>query len=91
MAVSVLLTVDLNRNVSEASRKVFNEKLAELKWNRLSLTTSWTARFVEGATIEAALSTAKGDVAQAAAAAGVSNYEAAAQAGHQSVEIWRKP
>jgi len=91
MAVSVLLTVDLNRGVSEAARKIFNDKMVELNWRRLSLTTSWTATFVEGATLGAALATAKSDVGKATAAAGVNNYEAAAQAGPQPVEVWRKP
>lgn len=78
MAVSVMLSVDLNNVTSEARTK-FYEELKTRLWVKLKLTTTWRAQFTEGATHAAAISTTKSDVEAAAKLAGITNYEAAAR------------
>lgn len=90
MNVHVLLTVDLNRGVSEDARNKFNEHLKSEQWKRLSLTTTWTARFKEGVSTEGAVTQARADVKRAAAAAGILYYEAAAEAGYSEPTVWNQ-
>lgn len=88
MAVYVMLTVDLNKNVSEDARAKFYEKLKQEKWQKLKLTTTWHASFDVSFTKQSALQTTKSDVAAAAAVAGIRNYEAAAEAGDEPPTSW---
>lgn len=90
MQVYVMLTVDLNHRVSEDARNKFNESLKEQQWTKLKLTTTWQAKFKEGVTVEGAISTTKADLKRAAAAAGISNYEGAAQAGYDAPAVWNQ-
>ena len=90
MKISVMLTVDLNRGVSEEAREKFNESLKQQEWKKLKLTTTWYATFIEGVTSEAAISAAKADVKRAAAHASISNYEAAAEAGYSVPAVWNQ-
>ena len=87
MAMHVMLTVDLNKVSSEA-RNQFNGYLQGKHWNKLSLTTTWTAKFKDGVSASDALQTTKNDVAKAADYARISDYEAAAQAGEQKTVQW---
>ena len=82
MAVQVLVTVDLNQ-VTERQREIFRDEMKARQWIKLSLTTTWKARFQEGASASSALSTTANEVRQCAQAAGISRYEMAAQAGDQ--------
>jgi hypothetical protein len=88
MKVYVMLTVDLNRYVSEDARKRFYEYLAKEQWTKLSLTTTWCAAFKDGVTTVEAITTTKTDVKNAAAHAGVGNYEAAAEPGYEAPTVW---
>lgn len=90
MQVYVMLTVDLNRGVSEDAREKFNESLKEQQWTKLKLTTTWYAKFKEGVTAEGAINTAKADVKRAAAHASISNYEGAAEAGYSAPTVWNQ-
>lgn len=85
-----MLTVDLNRNVSEEARAKFNEYLEKVHWKKLKLTTIWYARFQEGATSAGAISATKADVKRAAAFAGISYYEAAAEVGEGAPSVWNQ-
>lgn len=91
MTVYALLTVDLNRGTTEDQRKLFNEKLAEFKWKKLKLTTTWTATFSPEVSESGAIGTTKYDVARAAAHARITNYEAAVQVGTTPPAIWKQP
>jgi len=88
MAVSVMLSVDLN-NVTSTVRAKFYEELQKKHWVKLKLTTTWRARFADTASKAGALTTAKVDVAAAAKAAGVVNYEAAASASDEPPTEWK--
>ncbi len=88
MAVSVMLSVDLNNVTSEARTK-FYEELKTRLWVKLKLTTTWRAQFTEGATHAAAISTTKSDVEAAAKLAGITNYEAAASASDERPTEWK--
>lgn len=87
MAVSVMLSVDLN-NVTSAARTKFYDELKGRKWVKLKLTTTWRGRFTEVTSKAGAINTAKSDVAAAAKAAGVANYEAAANASDEPPTEW---
>lgn len=88
MSLYVMLTIDLNRGVSDEARQKFYDYLAREKWTRLKLTTTFWAKFAEKATPEGAISTAKMDVRNAALSSGVVNYEAAAEAGSSAPSVW---
>lgn len=88
MAVYVMLTVDLNRDVSAEARQKFNEHLAGAKWTKLKLTTTWYAKFKDGTTTDGAISETKADVKRAADQAGIRSYEAAAEAGEAAPAAW---
>lgn len=90
MQIYIMLTVDLNNRVTEEAREKFNEVLKENQWVKLKLTTTWWARFTEGVTGASALVVTKQDVKNAAAAAGVTNYEAAAEVGYSEPTIWNQ-
>ncbi|MBB1632268.1 hypothetical protein [Cupriavidus sp. UME77] len=88
MAVFVMLTVDLNRGVTEEARDKFNEALKQEQWTKLTLTTTWYAKFKEGVTEAGALDTTKVDVTNAASHAGITNYEVAAIPSTSMPTIW---
>lgn len=88
MAVSVMLSVDLN-NVTPAARTKFYEELQRKHWVKLKLTTTWRAQFAEGASKAGAIRTAKAAVAHAAGVAGITNYEAAANASDEPPTEWK--
>lgn len=90
MSVYVMLTVDLNRNVPDEKRKKFNAYLKKEKWEKLKLTTTWYASFVAGVSETDAIDTTKSDVKNAALNAGISHYEAAAEAGKKRPEVWNQ-
>lgn len=88
MSLHVMLTIDLNRGVSEEARQKFYDYLAKEQWTRLKLTTTFWAKFAETATPESAISTTKMDVRNAALTSGVVNYEAAAEVGNSAPSVW---
>lgn len=88
MAISVMLSVDLN-SVTSQERTKFYEELKSRLWVKLKLTTTWRATFQEGVSKAGAISTTKSDVAAAAKAAGVTNYEAAASASDEPPTEWK--
>lgn len=88
MAITVMLSVDLN-NVTSTVRAKFYEELKGKQWFKLKLTTTWRAGFREGVSKADAISVTKSDVASAAKAAGVTNYEAAAIASDESPTEWK--
>lgn len=90
MTVYVMLTVDLNRGVSDDARQKFYDYLINEQWTRLKLTTTFWAKFTETATQDGALGAAKNDVKNAAAHAGVTHYEAAAEAGNSAPAVWNQ-
>lgn len=90
MQVHVMLTVDLNRYVGDEARKRFYEYLAKEQWTKLSLTTTWRATFKDGVTTAAAIGATKTDVKNAAAYAGIGNYEAAAEPGYEAPTVWNQ-
>jgi hypothetical protein len=87
MAITVMLNVDLN-GVTSTMRTKFYEELENKQWTKLRLTTTWTARFREGTTKDAALITTKSDVKTAALVAGVKDYEAAASLSDELPSQW---
>jgi hypothetical protein len=86
--IYVMLTVDLDQGVTTEQRKTFNEHLAYAHWVKLNLTTTWYARFLEGATVQGAIQAAKNIVAKAAEAARIAAYEAAAEVGWDKPVVW---
>ena len=71
MTIYVMLTVDLNRGVSDDARQKFYDYLAKEKWSRLKLTTTFWAKFAENATPDGAIGATRKDVRNAAASAGM--------------------
>ena len=90
MTLYVMLTVDLNRGVSEDARNRFNEHLSRNLWIKMKLTTTWYVPFTTGSTPEGALRTTKSHLKQAAAYAGISNYEGAAVTSDQPPTVWNQ-
>ncbi|WP_295968683.1 hypothetical protein [uncultured Xanthomonas sp.] len=90
MTVYVMLTVDLNRGVSDEARQKFYDYLAKEQWTRLKLTTTFWARFAETATPEGAINATKKDVNNAASSSGISYYEAAAEVGSSTPSVWNQ-
>jgi len=90
VTVYVMLTVDLNRGVSDEARKKFYDYLAKEQWTRLKLTTTFWAKFAETATLEGAINTTKKDVRNAASSSGISYYEAAAEIGTSAPSVWNQ-
>ena len=92
MALHIMLTVDLNRNVTSEQRLRFYEELRTRKWVKIdALTTIWKAVFSEGVSVEAAMQATKSDLSAAATAASISAYDAAAMFGGQAPLILKKP
>jgi hypothetical protein len=85
--VYVMLTVDLNNYVTEEQREVFGDRLQELLWNRISLTTTWWAEFNDDAEEDEMIRVTIDEVADAAARAQIASYEVAAQAGQEAPTI----
>lgn len=82
MGLKVLLTVDLENGVTSDQRKIFNEKLKELNWIKItSLTTTWRASFSDTTSISSALSETKNDVKSAATVGRITTYHCAVQFG----------
>lgn len=52
MQVYVMLTIDLNRGVTDEARENFYESLKQQQWTKLKLTTTWHAKFKEGVSAE---------------------------------------
>lgn len=90
MTIYVMLTVDLNRGVSDDARKKFYDYLSKEQWARLKLTTTFWAEFAETATPEGAMRAARKDVKNAAASAGITYYEAAAEIGSSAPTVWNQ-
>lgn len=90
MAIHALLTVDLNAT-STAARDTFYQYLLDRQWYRLKLTTTFRAKFKESVSEANALAGVKSDIAGAAQASGVTNYEVAVQLGTSPLEQWKKP
>lgn len=90
MTAHAMLTVDLNKNVSDDARKKFYAFLVSKKFTRLSLTTTFYAHYTAGVTEEIALEATKGYVQQAANYAGIANFEAAVQVGTIPSAVWKK-
>jgi len=88
MKVYVMLTVDLNNNVPQSTRTAFYEQLKIAHWRRLKLTTTWIATFQDGITPQQAIAISKNDVAVAAKATGIRDYEACAIPSYQPPVQW---
>jgi hypothetical protein len=90
MGLKAMLTVDLNRT-NEDQRKTFNQEMVNLQWIKIKeLTTIWYTAFSDGATEEGITKTCKNDVAQAAAKAGISSYDAGVMIGQNQPTVWQK-
>jgi len=90
MALKALLTVDLENGVSADQRQKFNEKMAELKWLKVStLTTTWTSSFVDGVTITKAFEETQSDVYKSATVARILNYHCAVQFGTDNPSLFK--
>ncbi|WP_163836939.1 hypothetical protein [Spartinivicinus ruber] len=87
MVMYVMLSVDLS-HVSSTARDKFNNYLKENQWTKLSLSTTWIARFKHGVSVKDALQGTKIDVEKAANYANIINYEVAAHVGDQKPEQW---
>jgi hypothetical protein len=77
MTVNVMLTLDLNGNVSADAREKFYAVLKAEHFKRRKLTTTWSARFTPQTTRKSAEEYLKKILVRAAAASGVRNYEVA--------------
>jgi hypothetical protein len=88
MTLFCMVTVDLNKGVTEPARAAFYEYLRKEHWIRLKLTTTFWARFQESATVDTILRAAENEIAVAAAAAGIRYYEVAAQVGLHQPNVW---
>lgn len=87
MGFKVLLTLDLERDVSTENRQKVYNYLKKQKWEKLKeLTTSWKCSFEENANREAVISECKKDVRNAIRVGGVTSYHAALQIGEGEVE-----
>lgn len=85
MGITVMLSLDLERGVSEEQRNVFNEGLKKRNWFKIpKVTTTWSAKFADGVTSSAAQSETKTDVAAAASEAKIKNYEAVMHLGPEA-------
>ena len=72
-----MLSLDLERNVTDEQRKKFYEHLKEENWVKIpKVTTTWRASFKQGTTEVGALNTTKKDVANAAKKARIGKYNA---------------
>lgn len=91
MTAYVMLTVDLNRNVSDEARKNFYEFLLSKNFKRLSLTTTFYTQYTASVTEDGALKSTRDYIQQAAGYAGIANYEAAVQVGTLPATVWKKP
>ncbi len=81
MALSVMVTVDLN-NVDGDQRKTFNEEMKKRQWVKLQkLTTTWKTTFQEGATVSGVERTTKQDVDECAKVANIKSWDAALMVG----------
>lgn len=89
MSFYALLTVDLNNYVDEDARDEFNEYLKDKNFVKLKLTTTWRVTFTAG-TETGALALTKKVVADAAAAAGIQDYEAAVIFGQNPHKVWNQ-
>lgn len=82
MAKYIMMTLDLERGVSEENRQKFYAKLNELKWIKSpDVTTTWSTSWAEPQTSEYATREVREDLAAAAAAAGYPTYHSVAMIG----------
>ncbi len=91
MTAYVMLTIDLNKNVSDEARKKFYEFLLSKNFKRLSLTTTFYTQYTAGVTEDGALKSTRDYIQQAAGNAGITNYEAAIQVGTVPAAVWKEP
>ncbi|MEI7511927.1 MAG: hypothetical protein WCK01_00495 [Candidatus Uhrbacteria bacterium] len=78
----VLLTLDLNYLKDSTKRTKFYEELANRQWKKFrNETTTWRASFKPGATADGCIRATKTDVADAAAAAGITRWDAVCHVG----------
>lgn len=90
MTFHAIVTVDLDNGVSSTARTKFNEELKKKHLAKHKLTTLWTVAYVEGATREGALKYARDSVDAAAAASGISTYEALVSISEAPPVEWKK-
>lgn len=90
MIINILLTVDLNDHVPYEARAKFYGILKQKGLIRRKLTTTWTATFKPGATKDSAVAYVQEAVILAAAASGVSDYEALVMPSDVAPTEWRK-
>lgn len=82
MGSTAMLSLDLERGVSEERRQRFYEHLRREKWVKVAkVTTTWWARFNEGVSDAVAVQVTRQDVANAASYAGINYYEAVVHVG----------
>lgn len=77
MTVYLMLTLDLNGNVSTEAREKFYNVLKADHLKRRKLTTTWSAHFVSHYTVAMAETHIKELLKRASTVSGVRNYEAA--------------
>lgn len=78
----VMMTLDLERGVSEESRQKFYAKLKELHWGKLpDVTTAWKCSWSNSQTDEYATRIVREDLESARAVAGSPKYHAVAMIG----------
>lgn len=86
--VHVMLSVELGLGTTDEEKRDFYERMRELGWNQLLLTTTFRARFEESATRIGAIATARGDLRKATQGAGIRNFQAAVHAGAEPPSVW---
>lgn len=77
MAIHVMLTLDLNGNVSTEARERFYSVLKESHFVRRKLTTTWSAGFTPQSTRQGAEQFLKAVLERAVVSSGVRSYEVA--------------
>ena len=78
----VMLTLDLERGVSEENRQKFYAKLKELLWTKIpKVTTTWKCSWAESQSEDTIRRVVQNDLTAAAAQAGSPQYHAVAMIG----------
>lgn len=90
MVSNIMLSLDLERGVSDERRQRYYAKLSALNWVKVpDVTTTWRCSFNNPVTPEGAAQVVKDDLAAASAAAGYPQYHAVAMLGDSKPVSYR--
>jgi len=88
MSLKAFLTVDLNDSIKPEQRKLFFDRLRELKWVKTyDHTSTWTAEFKDGTTTKDVLQITKADLMKASNESFIFKYHAAVRLGNNSPQV----